>query len=99
MGKPKVSIALNSEILDKIDTIKIKYNIDTSSYRESVSKICEILLEKNESKKQELEDFRLVIDKIFNFLQEKVNEEDYLQEEFFKELIKMYAKIIQSLRE
>ncbi len=98
MGKPRVSIALNSEILDKIDTIKIKYKIETSSYRESVSKMCEILLEKNESKKRELEYLKSVIDKIFYFLQEKVNEEKFLQEEFFKDLIRLYAKIIEKLR-
>ena len=98
MRKPKVSIALNSEILDKIDTIKIKYKIETSGYRESIRKMCEILLEKNESKRQELEQLKSVIDKIFYFLQEKVNEEKFLQEEFFKELIRLYAAIIERLR-
>lgn len=44
-------------------------------------------------------DLKVVIDKIFYFLQEKVNERDYLEEDFFKELIKMYTKIIERLRE
>ena len=78
--------------------IKVKYNINTSSYKELICEICDMVLEKNECKKRELEDLKLVIDKIFYFLQEKVNEKDYLKEEFFKELIKMYAKIIERLR-
>lgn len=41
----------------------------------------------------------MVIDKRFFFLQEKINERDYLEEDFFRELIKMYAKIIERLRE
>ena len=36
MGKAGIFIPVNSELLDKLDVIKINYNIETSSYSEII---------------------------------------------------------------
>ena len=84
---------VNKRIMDKIDEAKFKCGIDIASYPESIYEICEVALGKYREKKRELNDFRNTIEQIFNFLQEKCDEKDYIDEEFFKSLLKIQENI------
>ena len=84
---------INKRIIDKIDEVKFKCGIDIPSYLEAIYEICEVALGKYREKKQELSDFRKTIEQIFNFFQEKCDEKDYIDEKFFKSLLKIQDTI------
>ena len=88
---------VNKRIIDKIDEVKSKCRIDIPSYPEAIYEICEVALGIYLEKKRELNDFRKTIEQIFNFLQEKCNEKDYIDEKFFKSLLKIQDTISDAL--
>ena len=95
----KISMPVNLELLSKIDSIKQRFGIEISSYSEVIDEMCDILLEKNKLERKEVKNFKALIDEIFKFLLKKVNEVDYIHEDFFKDLIKIYENITDSLVE
>ena len=94
----RTSIPVNEKLLDKIDQVKMRFGIEFLGYRDILNRICDILLEMNETKSIELEELKSIIEKTFKFLQEKVREDDYFNEEFFNDLVKIYDKINDYLR-
>lgn len=94
----RTAIPVNEEILDKIDQIKLKFGIEFPGYRDVVNRMCNIMLEMNRVNSIKIEELKTTIEKTFKFLQEKVKEDDYFNEGFFNELVKIYDRINVCLR-
>ena len=95
----KIRMPMSEELLDNIDLIIKRFEIKISSYPKAVNEICNILLEKREVEIKQFHYLKTIIENIFKFLQEKVNEKDYISKGFFKDLLKIYDAITNKLAE
>lgn len=72
--------------------------IEIKGYPQVIDEICDFALRVEGEHKQELIEFKGIIERIFIFLQEKCKEEIYSDEEFFLDLVSFYEQLIEKIK-
>ena len=86
------------KLLDKTDLVKCNLGIKVKGYPQAISEICDFVLKIEGEHRQELIQFKEIIERIFIFLQEKCKEEIYSDEEFFLDLVSFYEQLIERVK-
>lgn len=93
-----MTLPIDDKLLDKIDLVKEKLGIVIKGYPQVIDEICDFVLKVDGDHKQELIEFKGIIERIFVFLQEKCKEEIYSDEEFFLDLVSFYEQLIERVK-
>lgn len=94
----RMTLPIDDELLDKIDLVKLNLSIDIKGYPQVIDEICDFVLKVEGKHRQELIEFKGIIERIFVFLQEKCKEEIYSDEEFFLDLVSFYEQLIERVK-
>jgi hypothetical protein len=86
-------------LLDKIDLVKLNLSIEVKGYPQALSEICDSVLRISIERRQEVIEFKGIIERIFIFLQEKCKEEIYSDEEFFLDLVSFYEQLVEKVKD
>ena len=94
----RMTLPIDDKLLDKIDLVKRNLGIEIKGYPQAIDEICDFVLRTEGEHRQELIEFKGIIERIFIFLQEKCREEIYSDEEFFLDLVSFYEQLIEKVK-